>query len=181
LLTYSGITCIIVSMLPSDSVGEESTVLIVTATMTTRFRYHGYSLLLSSPMQDETEEFLQRLRTPSVGSDSPPPGLSCIWASPARYLWHYFHFWPLVQTSGRGPTIGSLWSSSSPPSLGRGRIASPAWSWLRYIGPTPSLVVVVLPDPFRGMGAWMLRLWIGKARCDNYICLVTSNKQQINW
>jgi len=25
-----------------------------------------------------------------------------------RHLWHYFHFWPLVQTLGHGPTVGSV-------------------------------------------------------------------------
>jgi len=79
-------------------------------------------------MQDKTEGefFIQRLWTPSAGSNSPPPWLSRIRASPARNLRHYFfHFWPLVQTLGRGPTIGSPWSSSTPPSLGRGRVAPP--------------------------------------------------------
>jgi len=48
----------------------------------------------SIPMQDKTEDFfMQRLRTPAAGSDSPPPWLSCIRASPARHLRHYFfHF-----------------------------------------------------------------------------------------
>jgi len=60
------------------------------------------------PVQDEKEGefFMQRLRTPSAGSDSPPPWLSRIWASPACHLRHYFHFWPLVQTLGCGPTVG---------------------------------------------------------------------------
>jgi len=51
-------------------------------------------------MQNKTEGkfFLQRLRTLSVGSDSPPPGLFYVWSSPVRHLWHYFHFWPRVQT-----------------------------------------------------------------------------------
>jgi len=83
------------------------------------------SLVLLS-MQDKTEEiFFQRLRTPSAGSNSPPPGLPCIWAFPARHVWHYFHFWPLVQTLGRGPTVGSPLSSSTLLSLGRGRVAPP--------------------------------------------------------
>jgi len=46
-------------------------------------------------MQDKTERefFLQRLRTPSARSNSLPSGLSRIWVSPARHLWHYlFHF-----------------------------------------------------------------------------------------
>jgi len=77
------------------------------------------------PMQDKTEEFfLQRLRTPSAGSDSPPPWLSRIQVFPACHLrHHFFHFWPLIQTLGRRLTIG--WSSSTPPSLGRGRAAPP--------------------------------------------------------
>jgi len=39
-------------------------------------------------MQDKTEGefFMQRLRTLSAGSDSPPPGLSYIRVSPARHL-----------------------------------------------------------------------------------------------
>jgi len=74
------------------------------------------SLVLLS-MQDKTAEFfLQRRRTSSAGSDSPPPELSCIWASSARHLWHYFfHFWSLDQTFGLGPTVGSPCSSSTPP------------------------------------------------------------------
>jgi len=77
-------------------------------------------------MQDKTEGkfFLQRLRTPSAGSDPPPSGFSRIWASPAHHLWHYFfHFRPLVQILGCGPTIGFPWSSSAPPSFGRDRVA----------------------------------------------------------
>jgi len=54
--------------------------------------------LVLLPMQDNTEGefFLQRLWTPFAGSNSPPSRLSRIWASPARILWHYFHFdlWP---------------------------------------------------------------------------------------
>jgi len=52
---------------------------------------HSLALL---PMQDKTEEkFLQRLRTPSAVSNSPLSGLSRIWASPGRHLWHhFFHF-----------------------------------------------------------------------------------------
>jgi len=51
-----------------------------------RLRCHGHKLLL--PMQDKREEFffLQRLRTSLIGSNSPPPGLSRIQASPARHL-----------------------------------------------------------------------------------------------
>jgi len=45
-------------------------------------------------------------------------------AYPARHFRHYFfHFWPLVQTLGRGLTVGSPWSSSTPLSLGKGRVA----------------------------------------------------------
>jgi len=58
-----------------------------------------------------------------------PPGLSCIWfwASPARHLRHYFRFSPLVETFGRGQTVSveSLWGSSTPPFLERGRVAPP--------------------------------------------------------
>jgi len=69
-------------------------------------------------------DILQCLRTSSAGSNSPPSGLFRIWASPARHLWHhYFHFWPPLQTLGRGPTVGSPWSSSTPLSLGRDRVA----------------------------------------------------------
>jgi len=83
--------------------------------------------LVLLPMHDKTEWefFLQRLRT-SIGSSSSPPGLFPIWASPARHLWHYFFYlWPLVQPLGRGLIIGSSWSSSTPTSLGRGRVAPP--------------------------------------------------------
>jgi len=70
-----------------------------------------------------------RLRTPSAGSDSPPPWLSRIRASPACHFRHYFfYFWPLVQTFGRGP-VWSPWSSSTPPSLGRDRVAPPPPGW----------------------------------------------------
>jgi len=82
--------------------------------------------LVLLPMQDKTEEklFVQRLRTPYAESDSSPPGLSWIWASPACHLWHYFfQFWPLVQTLGHGPTVGSPWSSYTPiPLKGSGSI-----------------------------------------------------------
>jgi len=48
-------------------------------------------------MQDKTEGefFMQNLRTPSTGSDSPPPWLSRIRASPARHLRHHsiFDLW----------------------------------------------------------------------------------------
>jgi len=89
-------------------------------------------------MQDKTEGefFMQRLRTPSTGYDSPPLWLSRIWASPARHLWHYlFHFWPLVQTLECGPTVGTPWSSSTPPSLGRGRVAPPPPGFVQNIAP----------------------------------------------
>jgi len=92
-----------------------------------RLRCHGHSLLFSSYCKDKMKEFfLQRLQTPFAESNSPLSGLSCIWASPACHLWHYFfHFWPLVQTLGHGPSFGSPWSSSKPPSLGRGWVAPP--------------------------------------------------------
>jgi len=65
-------------------------------------------------------------------TERPPSGLSRIWASPARHLWHYFfHFWPLVLTLGRGPTVGSLWSFSTPPSLERGQTAPPPSDYLQ--------------------------------------------------
>jgi len=65
-----------------------------------------------------------------LASNSPPFGLSRNWASPARYLWHYFfHFWSLVQTLGRRSTVGSPWSSSTPSSLGRGRVVPPPPPW----------------------------------------------------
>jgi len=68
--------------------------------------------------------FLQSLRTSSVGSHSPPSGLSRIWASAARHLWHYFfHFWSMVQTLLRSPIVRSPWSFSTSPSLGRSRVA----------------------------------------------------------
>jgi len=83
-------------------------------------------VLLPTQDKKEGEFFMQRLRTPSAGSGSPPPWLSCIRASPERHLrHHFFHFWPLVQTLGRSPTVGSPWSSSMPSSLERGRVAPP--------------------------------------------------------
>jgi len=43
-----------------------------------------------------------------------------------QYGKHEFElFQGLVQTFGHGTTVGSLWSSSTPPSLGRGGVASP--------------------------------------------------------
>jgi len=94
-----------------------------------RLRCHGHSLsLVVLPMQDKTEGefYLQRLRTPFAGSNSLPSGFFRIWASPARHLWHYTSsIWPLVQTLGRGPTVGSSWSSSTLPSLGRVRVSPP--------------------------------------------------------
>jgi len=54
-------------------------------------------------------------------------GFSRIWASPARQH-YFFHFWRLVQTLERGPTVESPWSSSIPPwssSIGKGRVAPP--------------------------------------------------------
>jgi len=47
----------------------------------------------------------------------------CLSNAPSLAL--YFHFWPLVQTLRHGPTVWSPWSSSTPPSLGRGRAAVP--------------------------------------------------------
>jgi len=94
------------------------------------------------PMQNKKkgEFFMQRLWTPSAGSDLPPPWLSRFQTSPARHLRHrFFHLWPLVYTLGRGPTVRSPWNSSTTPSLGRGRVAPPppkghfAVSWLRYL------------------------------------------------
>jgi len=53
------------------------------------------------------EFFMQRLRTPSAGYDSPPPWLSRIRAFPALHLRHYlFHFWPMVQTLGVARLLG---------------------------------------------------------------------------
>jgi len=64
---------------------------------------------------------------------SPSFGLFRIWAFPTHHLWHYFFsFWPFVQTLGRGRTVGSLWSSSAPPFLGRSRWAPPPlFAWKR--------------------------------------------------
>jgi len=107
-------------------------------TTTMRRREVGVDNLVLSHMQDKTERefFLQRLQTSSAGSKSRPSGLSRIWASPARHCWYYFfHFWPLVQTLERGPTVGSSWGSSAPPSLGRGRVASP---------PPPGIIVYLI-------------------------------------
>jgi len=65
--------------------------------------------LVLLPMQDKTEAefYLQHLRTPSAGSNLPPPELSCIWAYPACHLWHnFFHFdlwsrpWGVAQLLG---------------------------------------------------------------------------------
>jgi len=52
-------------------------------------------VLLRIQAKTEREFFLQRLRIPSAGSSSSPPGLSRIRASPARHLWYYsiFDFW----------------------------------------------------------------------------------------
>jgi len=87
----------------------------------------GHSLRLFSYMQDKTggEFFLQRLWTSSTGSKSPSFGLSRIWTSPTRHHWHYFHFWPLVQALGCGPTVESPRSSYAPPYLRRSRVTPP--------------------------------------------------------
>jgi len=114
-----------------------------------RLRCHGHSLLLSSYLCriTEGEFFIQRLRTPSTGSNSPPPGLSRIRASPARHLWHFFYFKPLVQTLGRSPILGSQWSSSTPPSLGRGRVAPPQHWCIIWQQPFSYITVIVF-HPF---------------------------------
>jgi len=60
-------------------------------------------------MQDKTEEFfMQRLRTPSAGFNSPLldyPASELI--RRAMFGTKFFHFWPLVQTLGCGQTVGS--------------------------------------------------------------------------
>jgi len=77
-------------------------------------------------------------------SNSPPPGLSRIRASPVLLLPFStsgpdLGAWPNCWIS-RGPTVGSPWSSSMSPSLGRGRVAplpSPlpnlAFKFLHYV------------------------------------------------
>jgi len=85
-----------------------------------------HSLVLL-PMQDNTEGefFLQRCGHPL--QDLTHLLLDCPASEPLRraIFGTFFHFWPLVQTLGRGPTVGLLERSSTPPSLGRGRIAPP--------------------------------------------------------
>jgi len=49
------------------------------------------------------------------------PLLCAIFGTTSSIFDHWF------QTSGRGPTDGSPWSSSTPLSLGRGRVAPPPW------------------------------------------------------
>jgi len=94
----------------------------------TQVKHHMHPIEASHGRGNRTHaliarQFLLRRQTLSAGSNSPPSGLSHIWASPVRYLWHhFFHLWSLVQTLGRGPTFGSPWNSSTPPSLGRGRV-----------------------------------------------------------
>jgi len=115
---------------PISSVSSEELALLrLIRCKLSRLRCHGHILLLSPYLcriKTEGELFLQRLRTPSARYDSPPTGLSYIWASPARHLWHYFfHFWPLVQILGRDPTVVFAWSFSTPPSRGRGQVAPP--------------------------------------------------------
>jgi len=95
-----------------------------------RLRCHGHNLLLSSYLCKTKREnsLCSACEHPlhPAGSDSPPPWLSRIRASSAHHLrHHFFNFWPLVQTLRSGPTVGSLWSSSTPPSLGRGWVAPP--------------------------------------------------------
>jgi len=87
------------------------------------YRNHNHSLLLSTyiPMQDKTEGefFMQRLRTPSAGSDS--TGLPRTRATPARHLWHYFfHFLSPVQTLERDCWVSVKFLHASIPRKGSG-------------------------------------------------------------
>jgi len=50
------------------------------------------------PMQDKRKENSSCSAAASSAGSNSPPGLSRIWASPARHLWHcIFHFLPLIQ------------------------------------------------------------------------------------
>jgi len=89
------------------------------------------SLVLLS-MQDKTEGefFLQSLRTPSIELSSSLSGLSCIWATPACHLWHYFfHFWSrpwgVVRLMGFCGLVEFLWCYA-PLSFGRDQVTPPS-------------------------------------------------------
>ena len=66
---------------------------------------------------------------------------------------------PLVQTLGSCPASGAPWSSAMPPSLGRGRVTNnnKSNSWIAcatclVVYLALSMLLLLLSDPFRGMG-----------------------------
>jgi len=62
----------------------------------------SHSSFFLFPMQEKRKD--NSSCSASAKFNSPPSGLPCTWASPARHLWHYFfHFWFLVQTFGAWP------------------------------------------------------------------------------
>jgi len=93
-----------------------------------RLRCHGQSLRLSS--------YLCRIKQKENSScsvcghqlqdlTSPPSGLSRIWVSPARHLWHYlFYFYHWSRPKGM-PRLLGLRGIPPFPILGRGRVAPP--------------------------------------------------------
>jgi len=92
-----------------------------------RLRCHGHSLLLSfylcrikrkQNLHAAPVDTLCRVQLTS-SLTVPHPSLSGV---PSSAL---LPFLPLVQTLGRGSTVGSPWSSSTPPSLGRDRVTPP--------------------------------------------------------
>jgi len=92
--TWRGIFLTTLSLLPDSFGFLGGTILLPShplwTVQTSLPRSQLFLLLLF--MQDKTkgELFLQRLRSSPARSNSPPFGLSRIWASAARHLWHYF-------------------------------------------------------------------------------------------
>jgi len=61
------------------------------ATVTAQLLLSSYLCRIKRKENSSYSGFIKR--TPSAGSNTPPSWLSCIWASPARHLRHYFfHF-----------------------------------------------------------------------------------------
>jgi len=71
-------------------------------------------VLLPKQEKTEGEFFMQRLRTPSAGSNSPPPWLSRIRASPGRHLRHHFFQFDLWSRLGLffRCKISDIWSKN---------------------------------------------------------------------
>ena len=93
-----------------------------------RLRCHGHSLLLSSYLHR-----ISRKENSACSACGHPLQdlnhllLDCPASEPLRksIFGSSLYSRSMVQTLGCGPTVGSPWSSSAPPSLGRGRVVPP--------------------------------------------------------